>query len=156
MDPDSFKNDDQEKDEPECKVCFATQNLMGVPICECRGTVGNLCRGCLRTILTDENGDERIPPPVCADCKGQYRNYRVVERQPEMTYMEYVEQNSGFTWATFFSFISWEAIFLIGINVWYWVYPFETQLFQNSFYRFLCSFYAGLRYSDHSIRLSFI
>ena len=120
---DSNSNEDIiEEQIPECKVCYTTENLMGVPVCECRGSMGNICCDCLRTIL---NNQRRIVP-LCPDCSRPYRNYRVVRAQ-HISYNDYMTQNNGLTYTTI-SYMSFGGVcYLTLVNLWYWLSSFSEE-----------------------------
>ena len=124
MDPNSDENNGKRNDVPECKICFDTQNLMGVPVCECRGTVGNICRKCFLTLL---NQPRRLRAH-CRDCNKPYRNYCLTYRQREISYNEYMNQTQGLTLGVIAGTFAWESIIIVIFNLLYWFLPIpDTQ-----------------------------
>ena len=127
MDPNSGR---RRSEVPECKICFTSDNLMGVPVCECRGSVGSICRNCLFTILGNsiEGGQQRH---ICADCHRPYRNYSLDYRQSDISYNEYMNETDGLSYGRIGATFSCEAIIIIIFNLIYWLLPIPAN--QQSF-----------------------
>ena len=55
--------------EDECKICYADRGI-DYYVCGCRGTQGNICWNCLRTLLINRLDSEDFD--ICRDCGQQY------------------------------------------------------------------------------------
>ena len=119
------------KDVPECGTCLGTVNLMGVHVCDCRGSIGQICRNCLCTLLDNANRANPGEQPRCRTCLAPYRNYRRVPGQRYITFREFVEQNDGFTFETIFGTFSCEAIVILVVTLLFWFFPFENPMIQG-------------------------
>ena len=81
--------DSESLNQPFCKICLGTGNLMERYVCACRGSVGFICNECLFTVC--QKGLQRAGGfPVCADCHQVYRGLEYVFSQSPITFHEWL------------------------------------------------------------------
>ena len=80
------------EDQPECKLCFGTDNLIDGQVCHCTGSMANMCYNCMRGIIEHLDQYQRADDgwPLCRDCGGRFRSVDM-----GMTFGEYFLLETG-------------------------------------------------------------
>ena len=138
MDP----NRDPENEESNCKYCYGTEDLMGIPICGCTGSMSNICRNCLRQSLASNTMDE-LNRHKCRDCLQPYYNIELVMRPPEVSFYEYLNRRNQFSGTLVWGGSIGVALVVINILYWFITYDFEPGA-QNLISFIYLAFMVGL------------
>ena len=83
--------------QPSCKICFDTENIVHGQICLCRGSVDHICYECISNIfLLKQQKDGDIP--ICSECHHPYENLQYAYRRSKQTFSQWLRSNNHKTY----------------------------------------------------------